>query len=85
MDVLASRIEPDALQKIYITFHTYPSSHEEAISCGRFDLCRYLIPKHQIAGTQFFPRMKRLSKAVTGLAAVMKFLPIFFNHPATKT
>ena len=86
VDALASRIEPDALQKIYITFHTYPSSHEEAISCGRFDLRRYPAPKHQIAGTHFLPRMKRLSKvAVTSLATVTKFLPIFFSHPAAKT
>jgi hypothetical protein len=55
MDTLAARIEPDALQKIYITCHTYPSSHEDAISCGRFDLGRYQVPTHQIADTSFPP------------------------------
>jgi len=67
MVALASRIEPDALQKIYITFHTNPSSHEEAISCGRFDLGRYQAPTDRITDTRFPPLMKRLSTAMGGL------------------
>jgi len=85
MDALASRIEPDDLRKIYITFHTYPSSREDAVPCGRFDLARYPAPAHQIAGTQFLPRMKKLMKATDPLASLLKFLPIFFSHPASKT
>jgi len=85
MDALASRIEPDALQKIYITFHTYPSSHEDAISCGRFDLGRYQVPRDQIADTQFFPRMKKLITAAGPLTALLKFLTIFFSYPLSKT
>ena len=85
MDALASRIEPDDLRKIYITFHTYPSSREDAVPCGRFDLARYPAPAYQIAGTQFLPRMKKLMKATGPLSALLKFLPIFFSHPASKT
>jgi len=84
MDTLASRIEPDLLQKIYVTFHTHPSSHEDAISCGRFDLGRYQVPTHQIADTSFPSRTKRLPKAMGGLTAFTKLLPIFFSHPASK-
>ena len=85
LDALAFRIEPDELRKIYITFHTYPADHEDAVSCGRFDLDRYPAPVHQIAGTQFLPRMKKLMKATGPLAALLKFLPIFFSYPASKT
>ena len=85
MDALASRIEPDDLRKIYITFHTYPSSREDAVPCGRFDLARYPAPAHQIAGTQFLPRMKKLMKATGPLAALLKFLPIFFSYPPPKS
>ncbi len=85
LDALASQIEPDDLRKIYITFHTYPSSREDAVPCGRFDLARYPAPAHQIAGTQFLPRMKKLMKATGPLAALLKFLPIFFSYPPSKT
>jgi hypothetical protein len=85
MDALASRIEPDALQKIYITFHTFPSSHEEAVSCGRFDLGRFQVPTDQIAGLQLFPGVKKLIKAAGPLTALLKFLPIFFGCPLSKT
>ncbi len=84
MDALASRIEPDDLRKIYITFHTYPSSREDAVPCGRFDLAGYPAPVHQIAAAQFLPRMKRLMKSTGPMAALLKFLPIFFSHPASK-
>jgi len=85
LDALACRIEPDDLRKVYITFHTYPSSREDAVPCGRFDLARYPGPTHQIVDTQFLPRMKKLMKATGPLAAILKFLPIFFTHPASKT
>jgi len=85
MDALASRIEPDDLRKIYITFHTYPSSREDAVPCGRFDLARYPAPTHRIAGAQFLPRMKKLMKATGPLAALLKFLPIFFSYPPPKS
>jgi hypothetical protein len=84
MDALASRIEPDWLQKIYVTFHTHPSSHQDAISCGRFDLGRYQVPAHQITDTPFPRRMKKLPKAMGGLTAFTKLLPIFFSHPTSK-
>jgi hypothetical protein len=84
MAALASRIESDTLQKIYITFHTCPASHEDAISCGRFDLGRYQVPTHQIADTPFPSRMKRLPKAMGGLTTLTKLLPIFFSHPPSK-
>jgi hypothetical protein len=85
LDALASQFEPDDLRKIYITFHTYPSSREDAVPCGRFDLARYPAPSHQIADAQFLPRMKRLMKSTGPMAAFLKFLPIFFSHPASKT
>jgi len=85
MDALASRIEPENLRKIYITFHTYPSSREDAVPCGRFDLARYPAPAHQIADAQFLPRMKRLMRSTGPMAALLKFLPIFFSYPASKT
>jgi hypothetical protein len=85
MDALASRVEPDSLQKIYITFHTYPAFHEEAVSCGRFDLGRFQVPTDPIAGTQFFLRIKKLIKAAGPLTAVLKFLPMFFSYPLSKT
>jgi len=85
MDALASRIEPDDLRKIYITFHTYPSSREDAVPCGRFDLARYPAPAHQIADAQFLPRMKRLMKSTGPMAALLKFLPIFFSQPPSKS
>jgi hypothetical protein len=85
LDALACRIEPDDLRKIYITFHTYPSSREDAVPCGRFDLARYPAPAHQIAGKQFLPRMKKLMKATGPIAALLRFLPIFYSHPASKT
>ena len=83
-DALASRIEPDDLRKIYITFHTYPSSREDAVPCGRFDLAGYPASGHPIVGAQFLPRMKRLMKATGPLAALFKFLPIFFSYPPPK-
>jgi len=85
LDALASRIEPEDLRKVYITFHTYPSSREDAVPCGRFDLARYPAPAHQVAGTQFLPRMKKLMKATGPLAALLKILPIFFSHPPSKS
>jgi len=85
MEALASRIEPDDLRKIYITFHTYPSSREDAVPCGRFDLARYPAPAHRIAGTQFLPRMKKLMKATGPISALLKFLPIFFSYPPPKS
>jgi hypothetical protein len=85
LDALASQVEPDDLRKMYITFHTYPSSREDAVPCGRFDLAHYPAPAYQIAGTQFLPRMKKLMKATGPLAALLKFLPIFFSYPASKT
>jgi hypothetical protein len=85
LDALASRIDSDELKGIYITFHTYPATHEEAVSCGRFDLCNYPAPKHQIARAHFLPRMRNLMKATGPLAALLKFLPIFFSHPVSKT
>jgi len=85
LDTLASRIDSDALQGIYITFHTYPATHEEAVSCGRFDLCNYPAPNHQIARAHFLPRMRNLMKVTGPLAALVKFLPIFFSHPVSKT
>ena len=85
MDALASRIEPADLRKIYITFHTYPSSREDAVPCGRFDLARYPALAHRIAGTQFLPRMKKLMKATGPLSALLKFLPIFFSYPPPKS
>ena len=85
MDALASRIEPDDLRKIYITFHTYPSSREDAVPCGRFDLARYPAPTHRIAGAQFLPRMKKLMKATGPFAALLKLLPIFFSYPPPKS
>ena len=85
MDALASRIEPDDLRKIYITFHTYPSSREDAVPCGRFDLAGYPAPVHQIADAQFLPRMKRLMKSTGPMAALLKFLPIFFSQPPSKS
>jgi hypothetical protein len=84
MDALASRIEPDDLRATYITFHTYPSSREDAIPCGRFDLARYPAPAHQVAHSRFLPRMKKLTKATGPFAALLKFLPIFFSHPESK-
>jgi hypothetical protein len=75
LDALASRIEPDELRAIYITFHTYPTSREDAVSCGRFDLRSYPAPQHQVVGTQFLPRMRRIMKATGPLAALLKFLP----------
>jgi hypothetical protein len=85
LDALASQMEPDDLRTIYITFHTYPSSREDAVPCGRFDLARYPAPAHQIAGTQFLPRMKKLMKATGPFAALLKFLPIFFSYPPPKS
>ena len=85
LDALASRIDSDELQGIYITFHTYPATHEEAVSCGRFDLCNYPAPEHQIARADFLPRMWNLMKDTGPLAALLKFLPIFFSHPVSKT
>jgi hypothetical protein len=35
---LNSQIDPDELQKIYITFHSYPKGLENSIGSGRFDL-----------------------------------------------
>ncbi len=80
LDALASRIVPDEIRKIYITFHTYPASRADAVSCGRFDLDRYPVPAKRIAGTSFSPLVRRLTKAVMGLATLMKFL-LFFTHP----
>ena len=85
MDALASRIEPDDLRKIYITFHTYPSSREDAVPCGRFDLAGYPAPVHQIADGRFLPRMKRLTRSTGPMAALLKFLPIFFSQPPSKS
>ena len=85
MDALVSRIEPDDLRKIYITFHTYPSSREDAVPCGRFDLARYPAPTHRIADARFLPRMKRLTRSTGPMAALLKFLPIFFSHPSSKS
>jgi hypothetical protein len=35
---LNSKMDPDELRKIYITFHSYPKDLENSISSGRFDV-----------------------------------------------
>ena len=82
---LVSRLEPADLRKIYVTFHTFPSSREYAVSCGRFDLerCQGLTECH--ARMHSSSRMKRLLEAMGSFAAIAKFLPAFFSHPTSKT
>jgi hypothetical protein len=81
---LASQIDPDDLRKIYVTFHTFPSSHEDAVSCGRFDLERFQDMTDQHARIRAPSRMKRLLDVMGSFAAFVKFVPSFFNHPASK-
>jgi len=61
---LASQMNPEALKKIYVTFHTFPSSHEDAVSCGRFDLehCQCLRDDH--AKTRPHSKLKRLMEVM---------------------
>lgn len=42
LSALTSRMEPDVLRKVYVTFYTFPVDHEDAVSCGRFDFERYV-------------------------------------------
>ena len=81
---LASQIDPDDLRKIYVTFHTFPSSREDAVSCGRFDLerCQGLTDHH--ARLRSSSRIKRLMEVMGSFAALVKFVPAFFNHPTSK-
>lgn len=82
---LASQLYPEDLKKIYVTFHTFPSSHEDAVSCGRFDLerCQGLTDRH--APMLFPSRTKRLMEVMGSFAAFVKFVPAFFNHTTPKT
>ncbi len=81
---LVSRLDSDDLRKIYVTFHTFPSSREDAVSCGRFDLerCHGMMDRH--GWTHSSSRMKRLLQAMGSFAAFVKFVPAFFNHPTSK-
>ena len=82
---LASHMDPDDLRKIYVTFHTFPSSHEDAVSCGRLDLERYRDRTDHHARMSSPSKMKRLMDVMGSFAAFVKFVPSFFNHPASKT
>lgn len=84
-EALAAQLNPDDLRKIYVTFHTFPSSHENAVSCGRFDMERFQDLTDQHARTRPPSRMKRLMDVMGSFAALVKFVPSFFNHPASKT
>ena len=81
---LVSRLEPADLRKIYVTFHTFPSSREDAVSCGRFDLERCQGMTGRRARVHSSSRMKRLKEVMGGFAAFVKFVPAFFNHPTSK-
>ncbi len=83
-DALAS-LEPDDLRKIYVTFHTFPSSREDAVSCGRFDLehCQGLMNRH--ARMPRIPGIKKMTAAMGNFVASVRFAPSFFNRPVSKT
>ena len=85
LDTLASLIASDALRGIYITFLTYPATHEEAVSCGRFDMSSYSAPEGQVAKINRLSRMRTLMKAAGPMAALFKFLPFFFGYPVSKS
>ena len=61
---LASQLDPEDLKKIYVTFHTFPSYREDAVSCGRFDLehCQCLRDDH--AKTRPHSKLKRLMEVM---------------------
>jgi len=81
---LTSQMDPDDLQKIYVTFHTYPSSHDDAVSCGRFDLerCQDLAEHH--VRMQAPPVRKRLMEVMGSFSEFVRLVPAFFSHPTSK-
>jgi hypothetical protein len=80
---LASQIDPDNLRKIYVTFHTFPSSGEDAVSCGRFDLERYRGLTDHHARMRSPSKMNRLMDILGSFAAFVKTAPILhrFRRP----
>jgi hypothetical protein len=69
---LNSQIDPDELQKIYITFHEYPKDIENSVSCGRF----YLEFDHDLTGMKSTSisssRMRKLIDFVDSFLALIK-------------
>ena len=83
---LASQLEPDDLRKIYVTFHTFPSSREDAVSCGRFDLERFQDMTDHHAPMHSPSRMKRLLDVMGSFAAFVKFHRHAFDfHSRTRS
>jgi hypothetical protein len=80
---LAAQIDPDDLRKIYVTFHTFPSSGEDAVSCGRFDLERYRGLTDHHARMRSPSKMNRLMDILGSFAAFVKTAPILhrFRRP----
>jgi hypothetical protein len=80
---LASQMDPDNLRQIYVTFHTYPSADEDAVSCGRFDLERFQDMTDQHARMRPPSRMKRLMDVMGSFAAFIKTAPFLhrFRQP----
>ncbi len=80
---LATHMDPDDLRKIYVTFLTYPSSHGDAVSCGRFDLERYADRMDPHARMRS-PSAKRLTDVTGSLGKLAKLVPAFFSHLTSK-
>lgn len=41
LSALAMRAQPEEMRNLYLTFHTFPSSRDEAVTSGRIDLGDY--------------------------------------------
>ena len=80
---LASQMNPEALKKIYVTFHTFPSSHEDAVSCGRFGMEYFPDMTDQHARMRSPSKVKRLLDIMGGFAAFVKTVPLLhrFRRP----
>jgi hypothetical protein len=81
---LNSQLGPDELQKIYITFHSYPKDLEHSIGSGRFDLQI----DHDIARDKSAKpsssKLTRLAELVGGFPELMRLASGYFSRTTPK-
>lgn len=67
LSALSLRAEPDEMQKLYLTFHTFPSSRDEATCSGRIDLGNYPGLANPNSGEDFLSRVREVMRSLLAL------------------
>jgi hypothetical protein len=67
LSALALRAQPEEMRNLYLTFHTFPSSRDEASCSGRIDLGDYPGLANQNGGADFLSWLKGALRSVLAL------------------